>query len=205
MDIYLIKDRLEPCTLDQAVKRESPYVCAAEADEFQHNASFFDLGMDLEPDLAGLTTTKAEVNFDSVIGTFDIPDRRDLTADHSRFAFAFDEKGIVFIGGGDYVREKIASIIRLKKWRFPSLERFLFDFLEQITDDDLRILEAYDARLDAMEDRIQASDLENIPDQIADIRGCVSDLNLHAYPMVFGLCVAIVTGCVWWFKKNKWL
>lgn len=179
MKIYLIKDRLEEVTLEAAAKHEYPYVSIATHKEFIQNSEFFDMGIDLEFDLTGPTTTKAEVNYDAIIGSFSIPDRNENVNYQHSFVFAFDEKGIVFITGDRYVNDKIENIIRTKKWRLPSLERFIFDFLEQITDDDLRILEKYEARLDELENIVQSEQCDKVPDEIADIRSKISDFRLN--------------------------
>ena len=65
--------------------------------QWQEQKDLFDLGIDLEPDNAEIYTTKAVVNFDSLMGTFSIPDRNDICGDDLKFSFALDEKGVVFI------------------------------------------------------------------------------------------------------------
>ena len=45
---------------------------------------------------------------------------------------ALDEKGIVFIDDSGTVEEIIKGVIKSKRWTNPSLERFIYDFLEQI-------------------------------------------------------------------------
>ena len=91
-------------------------------------------------------------------------------ATHGEFA----ENRVFFDMGID-----LENIARTKKWRLPSLERFLFDFLEQITDDDLRLLEKYEDRLDDLEELAQGDEGEAVPDALAAIRSEVSRLKLH--------------------------
>ena len=86
------------------------------------------MGIELEPDAGNSHNTKAEVNYDSLTGTFQIPDRDDLKEKDYRFAFALDEKGIVFIDDSGKAEQMIDTIRRTKRWREPSLERFLYDF-----------------------------------------------------------------------------
>lgn len=84
-----------------------------------------------------------------------IPDRSNMSGDYHKFAFALDEKGIVFIDSGDTVSRIINRITETKKWRLPSLERFIYDFLEQIIHEDQRILENYEKRLDVIDNAVQ--------------------------------------------------
>lgn len=178
MEIFLIRETLTAASPEEARRHAVPYVALATRQEFTENFAFFDMGIDMDfrPQAA---ITAAEVNYDAVLGTFSIPDRKELTGDDHRFAFAFDEKGIVFLDDDGYVRSTLKNISRLKKWRFPSLERFLFDFLEQITADDLRLLEGFEDRLDALEERAQRADSADVPDEVAEIRGDISRLKLH--------------------------
>lgn len=178
MEFFLIKESLTAASPDEAARHEFPYVALAAHEEFAENRSFFDMGIDMDFEWMA-STTSAEVNYDAVIGTFCIPDRKDLTEISHRFAYAFDERGIVFLDDDGYVRQKLGNIIRTKKWRLPSLERFLYDFLEQITNDDLRILEKYEDRLDVLEDQAQSDDCGGVPDAIAEIRSEISRLKLH--------------------------
>lgn len=45
-----------------------------------------------------------------------------IRAEDSRFAFALDEKGIVFIDDSGKAEELIRNVQRAKKWKFPSLD-----------------------------------------------------------------------------------
>ena len=129
---FWIRETLVECTAEEIKKKTEQYVAVLTGAEWQEQKESFDMGMDLEPDAAAVHNTKAEVNFDSLTGTFFIPNRKDIPGEEYKFAFALDEKGIVFIDDGGYVLRQIEDIRRYKKWRMPSLERFLYDFLEQI-------------------------------------------------------------------------
>ena len=85
----------------------------------------------------------------------------------------------VFIDDSGRAEEMIKSIQRTKKWKLPSLERFLYDFLDQIIKDDLRIMENYDVELDRIEQKI-LSEKENIPlSRVNEIRSDIRYLRIH--------------------------
>ena len=177
---YLIKDTLEECTLDDCRKREAPYVAVLTTEEWQAERADFDMGIDLEPDTSHIHNTKAEVNYDSLTGTFSIPNRRDFDKEEWHFAFALDEKGIVFIDDGGFAGHLIRRVKRAKKWHMPSLERFLYDFLEQIIYRDLSILEGYERELDQIETVIQENgEAEDELKRANEIRGNLRDLRIH--------------------------
>ncbi|HPY85414.1 MAG TPA: CorA family divalent cation transporter, partial [Ruminococcus flavefaciens] len=115
----------------------------------------------------------------SLTGTFSIPDRKDISGENSRFAFALDEKGIVFIDDSGTAEKIIQGIIKTKRWTKPSLERFIYDFLEEIISIDQTILERFDAELDEMEDNILAGNEDNYPKRLSEIRSNLRDMRIH--------------------------
>ena len=173
-------------TIEETLKKVSreeingkQFVAVLSAEEWMKNKDSFEMGMDIEPDLADIFLTKAEVNYDSLTGTFSIPERKNPSGDDLKFAFVMDEKGIVFIDNSGAALDIIQGVQRTKKWKMPSLERFLYDFLDQIVKDDLRLMEKYEDELDQMEQAIIDGD-ENLPSgRLNDIRNDIRYLRIH--------------------------
>ena len=94
---YLIDTILRNCSADECHSSGFQYVVVLSPEEWNAECDSYEMGIDLEPDTLEIYTTKAEVNYDSVTGTFAIPDRNNVSGDYHKFAFALDEKGIVFI------------------------------------------------------------------------------------------------------------
>ena len=117
-----------------------PYVVIVTKEEWPRCRDQFDMGIELDP-VSDAHMTKAEVNYDSLTGTFSIPERRDPSVQGETFAFALDEKGVVFIDDTGTAERIIRNVQRSKRWRTPSLGRFLYDFLDDIVKGDLRMLE----------------------------------------------------------------
>ena len=176
---YLIQDTIRPCTVEELRSAPAQYVVVLTPEEWMRRRDSFDMGIELEPNISEIHNTKAEVNYDSLTGTFLIPDRENLSEPGRRFAFALDEKGIVFIDGSGMVEEIISSITRAKKWRVPSLERFLYDFLEQIVHWDLPLMERYELELDRIEDAIQDEGADVDMVRVNEIRGDMRELGIH--------------------------
>ena len=175
---YVIESILRECTFEECHSGKSQYVAVLSPEEWQNERDTFEMGIDLDLNIRQVYNTKAEVNYDSITGSFSLPDRRNMAGEYRKFAFALDEKGIVFIDPGDTVLRILQRIISTKKWRMPSLERFIYDFLEQIIQEDLFLLEGYEKELDAIEKQIerdQEADLE----RVNDIRGFLRDLRNH--------------------------
>ena len=175
---YLIESTLRECSATECHSGKAQYVAVLTPQEWAKECDEFEMGIDVEPDTVDIHNTKVEVNYDSLTGTFAIPNRQDISGEDTRFAFALDEKGIVFIDHGDGALEIIRMVMSSKKWRAPSLERFLYDFLEQIIHGDLILLERYEKELDAIDDRL-AVDNETDLDRVDDIRSDLRDLRSH--------------------------
>ena len=73
----------------------------------------------------------------------------------------------------------IETIRHTKRWRQPSLERFLYDFLEQIVSRDLPIMERYEQELDDIEDAILAGEEQTNLIRVNEIRSAVRELRVH--------------------------
>lgn len=176
---YLIVETLKEIKKEELKNTDKQYVAVLSSDEWKRDLDNFEMGMDIDPDMSEISTTKAEVNYDSLTGSFSIPNRNDLSGDDSRFAFALDEKGIVFIDDSGKAEELIHNIQLAKKWKFPSLERFIYDFLDQIVKDDLRLMEKYERELDSIEKKIMGENDFSPSVRLNDIRSDIRDLRIH--------------------------
>ena len=176
---YLIEETLKEIKKEELKNTDKQYVAVLSPDEWKQDLDSFEMGMDIDTHMSEILTTKAEVNYDSPTGSFSIPNRNDLSEDDSRFAFALDEKGIVFIDDSGKAEELINNIRRVKKWKFPSLERFIYDFLDQIVKDDLRLMEKYERELDSMEKTIMEENDFFPSVRLNDIRSDIRDLRIH--------------------------
>lgn len=176
---YLIENTLNECLAEDCIKNEHPYVAVLTPEEWSRGQALFDMGIDLEPLTAEIHNTKAEANIDSLTGTFSIPDRSDITGDDMQFAFALDERGVVFIDEGDAVQQIINEVRRTKRWRMPSLARFLYDFLNNIINGDLALMEKYEKELEAIERELLNGEDKMSLTRLNEIRGDVLDLRTH--------------------------
>ena len=180
MSYYLLDDIIRPCTEEELLEQTNyKYVAVLTTPEWARDRDRFDMGIELEPDARDIHNTKAEVNYDSLTGTFLLPDRENIEERDFRFAFALDEKGIVFIDDSGKAEQMIKAIRRTKRWRKPSLERFLYDFLEQIVEDDLPIMEHYEEELIRIEDAILNSQGEGDLGRVIEIHNDIRKLLVH--------------------------
>lgn len=112
-------------------------------------------------------------------GTFKIPKREDLLNAAIDFSFALDERGIVFIDSHDHVEQMVKKIQKSKKWKQPSIERFLYDFLENLIKGDSELLESYDKFLDNLEESILDGKNFINDQELNSLRRKLTKLNLH--------------------------
>ena len=176
---YLIEESLKEISQEELKDRKEQFVAVLSPEEWEKYRDSFDMGIELDPDSSEIFTTKAEVNYDSLTGSFSIPDRKDLSKEESVFAFALDEKGIVFIDDGGKALEIVTALQSSRKWKLPSLERFISDFLDHIIRDDLRLMENYERELDSMEQAILEGANVLPSGRVNDIRSDIRVLRIH--------------------------
>lgn len=177
---YVIKETLEKRAEFNLARTKDQYVICLTSKEWAEQKDSFDIGMEFEPKLSEIFVTQAELNYDSITGTFCIPNKLNFSQKDQQFAFALDEKGIIFIDDSGAAKKMVKKIADTKKWRFPSLERFIYDFLNQFIQDDLSLIKQYERELDCMEDAIEkdGSDV-SISKRTNEIRGDIRDLIDH--------------------------
>ena len=176
---YTIEETLREISKKDLKKTDKQYVAVISFEEWKVSRDSFEMGIDMDLNLSEIYTTKAEVNYDSLTGSFSIPNRGDFSKEDFKFAFALDEKGIVFIDDSGKASEIIKGIQNTKKWKLPSLERFIYDFLDQIVIDDLRLMEKYERELDSIEKMIMEGEEEFPSSRLNAIRNDIRDLRIH--------------------------
>ena len=176
---YYIKNTLEKAEKLEFKGKNGQFVAVLTSAEWQENRDNFDMGIEMDIDLSAIHSTKAEVNYDSLTGTFSIPDRDNISMPNICFAFALDEKGIVFIDDSGFVNRTIGNIISSKRWTMPSLERFIYDFLEQIVTRDQIVLEHVDKELDTIESNILGGEEKDPSQRVSRIRSDLRDMRIH--------------------------
>lgn len=176
---YQIKNTLTECSAADITNRKFPYVALISYEEFEEKKDLFDMGIDLDLDAEPDDITDIQVNYDSLTGCFAIPDFTSIESPPHTFDFAIDERGIVILDDDGTAQKILDRIQASKRWKFPSLERFLYDFLEGIVSGDLISLERYEKEMVAMEDRILEGNLEGVMERLVDIRSELLDLRTH--------------------------
>lgn len=179
MKCYKIAERMEQVNIDDFKNCPFQFVLVLSPEEWNLKKDLFDMGIDLEVDTSQIWNTRAEVNYDSLTGEFYIPDRNSISDKAFRFAFALDEKGIVFIDDNEDALTFVKEVADRRKLINPCLERFLYDFLELIISRDQLLLESFDHSLDDIEKKILEGDTDDILSSISRIRSNLRDLKTH--------------------------
>lgn len=199
---YKIGERIEEFEPDSFENIPFQYIAVIGSEEWIDSNRKFNMGIEWDISLDDITSTKAEVNIDSLTGTFSIPSRKNLSGPNHKFAFALDEKGVVFIDDEGFASRIIDNIARTKKYINPCLEKFLYDFLESIIHRDYQIIEKYDARLDAMEADILKGEADESIKDLSTIRNDLRDLRIH-YAQLIDLSQELEENENEFFRENN--
>ncbi|ASL34514.1 magnesium transporter CorA [Streptococcus iniae] len=176
---YQLSEKLTPTTFDHCLKNKEPFVAVLNPEEWLALQHDFGMGIDIDFNVHHASSTKAEVNLDSLTGTFKIPKKDDLLGEASDFSFVLDQRGIIFIDQHNDAGHIVKAIQKTKKWKHPSLERFLYDFLEYLIKGDLELLESYDKVLDQLEEDILNGKAFQSDPSLNQLRRKLTKLNLH--------------------------
>ncbi len=176
---YKIGERIEPFEPTTFDNIPFQYIAVIGSEEWISSNRKFDMGIEWDINVDEISATGCEVNIDSLTGTFYIPSRDNINEVYHKFAFALDEKGIVFIDDEGFASKIIEKLSRSKKYINPCLEKFIYDFLESIIHRDYKILEKFEIKLDSMEDDILKGEDEESVIELSDIRSQIRDLRIH--------------------------
>ena len=75
---YYIKNKLEKTEKLDFKGKSGQFVAVLTSAEWLDNRDKFDMGIEMDIDLSAIHSTKAEINYDSLTGTFSIPDRDNI-------------------------------------------------------------------------------------------------------------------------------
>ncbi len=182
--VYLITETLQRSSWEEAWNSPHPYVMLFDTKEWEKERKKLSFVSEPELNTKEIYVSEAVVNYDSLSGTFCIPDRQDLNADDRKFAFLIRENGVIFIDDSGMVQQILNVLETNKRWRFPGLERFLYDFIDQIIDDDLRLMERFESRLAEMEQDVLKDESKQDTAQLYEIRGQIRYLIIHYEQML---------------------
>ena len=178
---YQIRGTLVETSMEKCIQEMGhiPYAVILSPSEWGKLKDIFDMGFDINPNPEHIYNSKAEVNYDSITGTFSIPDRANLENEDFVFSFALDEKGIIFIDRSGMALALTENIRRTRRWREPTLEHFMYDFLEQIISEDRHLLDNYEKELNRIEAEILQGFEELSTSRVNEIRGHLLVLRAH--------------------------
>lgn len=174
---YLIKETLEECSEEDILSSGVPYAAVVTSEKWKKDKDLFSMGIDLE--FEAIYQTRAVVNYDSLTGCISIPDMGFDDHISGKFYFALDEKGIVFIDDQGLALDTVRAVAETRRWKMPGLERFLYDFLEQIISKDQIRLENVELMLENMEKEILEGEAEPVLSRLNKIRGDLLDMDLY--------------------------
>lgn len=151
---YIIKDKLLKSDKNEVLNNTFPYVVIFNTNQYLQEKDNFNVNYDIEEE-SDIFFTKADVNYNYLNGSFSIPNHDNPELNDYVFLFIINDSGIIFIDDSNYVENAIKYIIETKKWHKPSLGRFIYDLLDYMIKDDIRIMEKYEVELEKMEDEIE--------------------------------------------------
>lgn len=180
---YLIKESLVPCEADDIRNSDVQFVTVLGSAEWMSRSAEFNMGIDMGMETDCPPETKAVVNVDSLTGSFYRPVLAQNGNFHGSFSFALDEKGIVLVNSQ---RDYTAQLRDLLQAQLEVKQNTIMTVLTVITTIFLPLT------------------------LIAGWYGMnflhMPELQwVYGYPVIILISVLIVAGCLYWFRKKKWM
>lgn len=121
---------------------------------------------------------KLESHSDYLFGTFHIPVKGHYRKNNG-FAFYILERKIIFIDDTGIVENEIKKVRERRIRQGYTLERFLYDFLISLIDDDLLYLSSIEKKIAEMEERILESEAKDFNYEMLRLKKEIS--RMHRY------------------------
>lgn len=156
---------------EHAPAPEQPAVVLLTSEELSHQPALPGLERTLHhtPPARDARVCKAEVRSDCLAGTLVLPrqgkDGRPLAC-----GYLVTGTRVVLVDDESALQGLLRRIAREKRWTDGSIGRFLYDFLEQLIARDLHRLEKIEDRIEALEDRVLAHELDDFSAPMTALR-----------------------------------
>jgi magnesium transporter len=144
---YLLNESLKP--VEEVRSDCGPYMVIISSEELRKRSSSFGFDVDIRNIVSNLgRLTKVVFSTDSLSGTFLVPDN--LNQEH-HFGFVLDRNRIVFVDDNGFVKTIVEKMSK-KKNLFPTTSaEFFYDFVDELSEDDIEFFGKIEKELDAME------------------------------------------------------
>ncbi len=174
---YIIEEKLNPI---HKIPSENEIVVAIfTEEEWEENKSLIDFNYEHFHDIEQINYTKAEVFPDFLYVTLSLIDFKNILGENIKLKFYVVDNKVIFIDNNKIAENIIKNSFLNRKWRNPSLERFIYDFFEIIIENDIAILNDYEKRLSLLEENLLDGVLEDFTKKILKIRKELLELRVH--------------------------
>ncbi|WP_312648343.1 magnesium transporter CorA family protein [Aminipila sp.] len=129
----------------------------------------------LEQNQNNIRFCKLESYADFLFGTLNIPRKREHN-ENTGFAFYILENKLIFIDDTDLVKKSIEKIMYNKLRKGYTVERFLYDFLVSLIEDDVLYLAEIEKDITKMEELILAREVEDFNYKMLGLKKEISRL-----------------------------
>ncbi len=116
--------------------------------------------------------SRADLLKDCIIGTFVVPDKRDLLGSPVIFGYYMDREKLVFVDDSGEVKKILHELQREQILEKTSISHLFFELLEFLVKDEAEFLQSYEESLTEMEDRIMSGEHSrmDVPASILKVR-----------------------------------
>lgn len=129
------------------------YIAIFNRAEFHSLQKSCGFGEQVVMDPAQIHYNKLETHYDYYLGTIVLP-KEEFTREDETFSFLIKPGKIIFIDHKLIVSNILRQMTQENYWHEANMERFLYSFLDELTGDDIELLESLKKRVAHLEDNI---------------------------------------------------
>lgn len=113
---------------------------------------------------------KADLLKECVVGSFVIPDKKNVLRSEVEFDFYMTQEEFLFIDDTGRAAEVLEELLKVEIFDKTYIAHFLFEFMEYLIKDDVPFLETYENYLAELEENILKGDVEDVNQKMLVVR-----------------------------------
>lgn len=151
---YCLKGRLIPAEGDTRLPDGAKLVEVLSSEEYARRHQGEPHQYVLLKSLKNIQFCKADLFKKCAVGTFVIPDKKDLSGKEAGFGFYMTQDELIFVDDENQVGPMLDQLVKIQIFDKEYIAHLLFEFMEYLVRDDVYFLQQYENRLAEIEEDI---------------------------------------------------
>lgn len=176
---YRINGKLEIMQDQEQVQKEDVIIEIISLQNYQEEYEGYFHQQLLARSLKHTQHCKVDVLKESVIGTFAIPNKKNLMQNETTFGFYITKNKLLFIDENSNIEKMMTHFMKIQVFEKTVVAHFFFEFMEYLIKEDAIFLQEYEDKLEHLEEKLLNGEVEDFNKQILIIRKELLKINSY--------------------------